>query len=260
MTEYTLWGDNPTPDITNNSDGGAAGVTLATGCLFGSGGAVLAVRFRATTTVNAGETYTIAIFDYVSGALIASKSVSGATITGGAWNRVDFDSPVTVDNTHAYVVAVWQSAGRYVAKLSYFVAHSEGSLSNVYAWGDSENISSVVAGVTAARNGQSKVNSALSLPNNFTGHSYYVAPVWDDNPPSGGDTFPVTLDATAVASATSLSVHAVRRVTLNPVSVVSGTSLRFTGSAYVRRGGSSVPVPGLAGAVRRDGVAYAFGS
>jgi len=79
---------------------------------------------------------------------------------------------------------------------------------------------------------------------------------------AGGTTFPVTLAATAVASGTSLSVHAVRRVTLNPVNVVSGTSLVPTGSAvaYVRRGGSTTLAAGLAGAVKRGGVTYTFGS
>lgn len=184
MAEHSLWEDNPTPGITNASDGGAAGVVICTGCLFASGGEVVGVRFRATDTVNSSETYTIAIWDLVSTTLLASRSVSGSTITGGTWNRVDFTTPVAVDSTHGYVVGYWQSAGRYVATVNYFNSHNEGSLASVYAWGDHENISSVVSGVTDARNGQSRVNSALAFPNNFTSAAYFVTPVWEDSPAS----------------------------------------------------------------------------
>lgn len=300
MTEYTLWAGNPAPtDITDASDGGASGVTIGTGCLFGAGGGVVAVRFRATTTVSGSETYTVGIFDYVSQALLASKSVSGSTITGGAWNRVDFDSALSVDDEHAYVAVVWNSGGRYVANLTYFASTDEGVLGEVYAWQDHQDISSLVSGVTDARNGQSRVNAAISIPNNFNGHSFLVAPVWDDTagstptdyPVSGeipvsstaalaitadrpaSGTIPVASTASlavtadrpvsgtiAVSSAASLAITATRGVS-GTIPIVSGGSLVLTGSAavWVKRGGVAVLVTGLSGAVKRGGVVTPFG-
>ncbi len=184
MAEFYLFNTDPVPGITDASDGGASGVTTATGCLFAAGGEVVGVRFRATTTVGGSETYTIAMWDLVSQTLLGSKSVLGSSITAGAYNRVDFDTPIAVDNSHGYVVGVWQSAGRYVATVNFFNSHNEGSLSNVYAWGDHENISSIVSGVTDARNGQSRVNSALAFPNNFTAAGYFVSPIWESEPSS----------------------------------------------------------------------------
>lgn len=300
MTEYTLWAGNPAPaDINDASDGGAAGVTVGTGCLFGPDGSVVAIRFRATTTVGGSETYTIGLFDYVSQSLLGSKSVTGSSLTAGAWNRVDFDSPIAVDDEHAYVAVVWNSGGRYVASLTYFASTDEGVLGEVYAWQDHQDISALVTGVTDARNGQSRVNAALSIPNNFLSHSFLVAPVWDDSisggptdyPVSGtipivstaalaitadrpvSGTIPVTSTAAlaitadhpasgtiAVTSGASLAITANRPVS-GTIPIVSGASLVLVGSAavYVKRGGVAVLVTTLTGAVKRDGSIIPFG-
>src|SRR5690349_7038065 len=111
MTEYTLFPTDPTTvDLPNNSDGVAAGVLLSVSCLFGaSGGAITAIRFLATTTVSG--TYTVGVFDYESQELLYSQDLASAP-TAGAWHREDLDTPLSVDDTHTYVVFVWNSAGR----------------------------------------------------------------------------------------------------------------------------------------------------
>ncbi len=181
----SLWPDSQAPAVTNQSDGGAAGITTGTLLLFGNAfGKVLGVRFRATTTVVGSETYTVGLWQNSTpdvGVLLASKSVLGSTIVAGAWNSVSFNAPVSVDNTHAYVVGVWNSAGRYVATSAYFVGHSEGSLSAIYAPSNGENINAIVgSGFASSRQALFRPNQAFDVPTTTNGASYFVDVLWDD--------------------------------------------------------------------------------
>lgn len=194
MAEHTLWDGSEVPATLNANDGGSPGVVVGTGCLFGAGGEVVGVQFRATTTVGAAETYTVAIWrgdTPATGTLLASKSVTGAEINDSAWNRVDFDTPVAVDDEHAYFVGVWNSGGRYVFTQAYFNGTARGNLSTVYAWATGADISGVAgAGWEAVTNGRSLINTALAFPtSSFDGSCFFVGPVWEDSPtpPASGD-------------------------------------------------------------------------
>lgn len=106
-----------TPTSVDNSDG-APGISVGTTVRFTADGTVTAVRFYATSTV--GGTYVGALYQVTAaddpspaGTLLASKTL-GATPTGGTWNTITFDSPVSVTTGVLYRAVLFSGAGRYV--------------------------------------------------------------------------------------------------------------------------------------------------
>lgn len=189
MTLHTLWPDSQTAVVPNASDGGAAGITTGTVLIFGAEGTVPSIHFLAPVTVGPGETWTVGLWvmiDNTSGTLLDSRSVLGATLTGGAWNTVDLNAPISVDHQHAYVASAWSSAGRYVATNGYF-STSHGDPGMVYGPADGENIGTIVPWPSPiVSNGRFLDNAPAGFPNFSAGStSYFVDAVWDDGAPSG---------------------------------------------------------------------------
>jgi len=187
MALHTLWDDSQTAAFPNESDGGASGVTYSTGFIVGSdAGTVLGVRFLATSTIGAGETYTAGLWrltDNTTGNVeLATKTVSSAAVSAGSWNSILFDAPVAIDSSHAYKAGIWQSAGRYVFTALYFASVGLGDRATLYAWASLHGAGETVPGVAGTVvNSTWHLNAAFSYPaDNLTGAALFVSPVWDD--------------------------------------------------------------------------------
>lgn len=119
-----------TPSTTDASDG-TPGIITAVTLMFALDGQITHVRFYATATVSG--TYTAKVYQVTgadtggagTGTELASKAVSSG-ITGGTWNNIALDTPVSVDTTHAYRCGVHSSAGRYVATNNVFTSGGGG--------------------------------------------------------------------------------------------------------------------------------------
>lgn len=112
-----------TPTLPDQSDG-APGITTATTIVFAVDGTVPAVRFFATTTVSGtytGLLWEVTNNDAGTGALLDSKT-AGAAPTGGTWNTIVFDTPVSVTAGVPYRVGLFSGAGRYVATSGFFAS------------------------------------------------------------------------------------------------------------------------------------------
>lgn len=170
-----------TPSGGNGSDGGAAGITTATGMSFAINGFVNAVRFFATTTVGAGETYTAELWQATApttGTRLGVATAGSASIVAGTWNVINFGSPIAVTLNTPYYTSINNdhNQGRYVATAGFF---SAGGLTNgnITAWQDGTD----PFGLGTMRNGTFKDNSA---PNNFPNLTsgaacYFVDVVFD---------------------------------------------------------------------------------
>lgn len=168
---------NQTPTLTDASDG-TPGITVATTVKFAVAGQVSAARFFATTTVSG--VYTVGLWridssDPGGGTLLASKTM-GVAPTGGAWNVVTFDAPVSVLTTEVYRIGVFSGAGRYVATTNYapFVAGG-GGLTNGNITAPANNANPV--GAITVSQGVFRIDSVFEYPNTSGNGSNYFADV-----------------------------------------------------------------------------------
>jgi hypothetical protein len=114
-----------TPALPENTDG-APGITTATTLRFATAGSISAVRFFASTSV--GGTYVGLVWRVTSsdagsagsGTLLASKTL-GTTPTGGTWNNITLDTPVSVVTNTLYRIGLFNTS-RYVASTNFFAA------------------------------------------------------------------------------------------------------------------------------------------
>jgi hypothetical protein len=177
------------PASTDNSDG-APGITFAVTLRFAQAGTVTAVRFYSTTTVSG--TYTGAAWQVTAsdagfggnGTLLASK-VKPTAPTGGAWNTITFDTPVSVVPGVLYRFAVHSSAGRYVATLNFFT----GALTNGDITAPADHSDPVALG--ELWQGTFTINAALDYPRQTGSSANYFVDV--DYAPTSSTT-PFTKD------------------------------------------------------------------
>ena len=111
-----------TPTVTDASEPG--GITTASTVLFGVVGQVSGIRFYASATVSG--TYTGALYQVTAsdpggtGTLLASKV--GGTPTGGTWNTITFDTPVSVSTGIPYRAELFSGDGHYVATVGFWAS------------------------------------------------------------------------------------------------------------------------------------------
>ena len=163
-----------TPTVTDASDG-SPGITTATTVRFAQEGTVTGIRFYATTTV--GGTYTGLLYqvdaaDDVSpaGTLLASKTL-GSAPTGGTWNTITFDTPVSVTTNTLYRTCLFSGAGRYVATTSFFTSDVVNGDITADANGDDP------VGLGSLRQGTFLINAAPGYPSGAASATSYFADV-----------------------------------------------------------------------------------
>jgi hypothetical protein len=161
-----------TPVVTDANDGSPS-ITTATTVRFAQEGTVTGIRFYATTTVSGTYTallYQVDAADDVSpaGTLLASKAL-GSAPTGGTWNTITFDAPVSVTTGVLYRACIFSSAGRYVATTLFFaLAVTNGDIT-ADANGDNP------VGLGTLRQGTFLINAAAGYPSGAgNGTSYFV--------------------------------------------------------------------------------------
>lgn len=166
-----------TPTITDASDG-TPGITTGTTMVFAEDGTVTGVRFYATSTVSGTYTaglWTVDSSDAGTGTLLASKTMGGAP-TGGAWNSVTFDTPVSVTTGVAYRVGIFSGAGRYVATVAFAAfAGGSGGLTNGDVFGPPNNDNPV--GAIVIKQGVFLIDAAFGYPTGGSGGTCYFVDV-----------------------------------------------------------------------------------
>lgn len=161
-----------TPAVTDASDG-APGITTATTVRFAQSGTITGVRFYATTTVSGtyiGQLYQVTGPDAggtPSGTLLATKT-AGATPTGGTWNTITFDTPVSVATATLYRACLFSGAGRYVATNGFFDSFLTSGDITADVNGDNP------VGLGVLRNGSFAINASAAYPSSGGGASYFV--------------------------------------------------------------------------------------
>jgi uncharacterized protein DUF4082 len=176
MPTFTSLFTTQTPTGTDNSDG-SPGITMGTTFYTDVDGFVYGGRFYATATVSGN--YTAALWlitgtggdpDPSGGTLIASKTVTSAGITAGAWNNITFDSPVAITANTAYRIGIFSDAGRYVNTPNFFTTSGVVN-GNLHALEDS---ATYFGGIGVIRQGTFTVNAALAYPtSSFNANSYF---------------------------------------------------------------------------------------
>lgn len=242
-----------TPALPDNSDG-TPGITTATTIVFAEDGTVSGVRFYATSTV--GGTYTGALWEVTdndagTGTLLASKT-AGVTPTGGTWNTITFDTPVSVTAGTPYRTGLFSGAGRYVATSGFFSS----GLTN----GDiSAPAHNGAAGPYTVFQGTFIINAALTYPTSTAGSASYFVDVeytaitGDTSASPNGIEVPVALGAPAGSFAATTAQPAGIDV---PVALGAPTSAFAATTA--QPAGIEVPVslgaPAVYHYVRPDGI------
>lgn len=177
------------PDVFEGSPL-TVGITVTFGVVGTVPGAVLTVP----ATVGAG-TYEATFWRVVTddstgtgtGTLLANAMFTG--LTPGAKVPVLFSSPVAVDTTHAYVVAVRTSVGRYAATGGLFAS----PIVNLDITGVQD--ASAAVGFTKLSNGRF-INNLTGYPNQtFGSNGYFIDVLFD--PAGGAQNLQVNLTATA---------------------------------------------------------------
>jgi hypothetical protein len=160
-----------TPAIADASDG-TPGITTATTVRFAQAGTVTGIRFYATTTVSGtytGLLYQVDAADITpAGTLLASKTLASAP-TGGTWNTVTFDTPVSVATATLYRACIFSGAGRYVATTSFFTS----DLINGDITADANGDDPILLG--SLRQGAFAINASATYPSSAgNGTCYFV--------------------------------------------------------------------------------------
>lgn len=158
------------PDVNE-----AINVTVGITLVFDTAGTVTGAWFYAPATLGAG-TYEAAFWvmtradgttDIGLGTLLANAAFS--SITPGAWNFVAFSSGVAVDSSHAYVMGLRTSEGRYTATGAFFAS----ALVNGHITGVQDGSNPV--GLGQLYDGRFVSSSITAFPNlTFNHNAYFV--------------------------------------------------------------------------------------
>jgi hypothetical protein len=193
-----------TPAIADASDG-TPGITTGTTMVFAEDGTVTGVRFYATSTVSGTYTaglWTVDSSDAGTGTLLASKTMGGAP-TGGTWNTVTFDTPVSVTTGVAYRVGIFSGAGRYVATVAFAeFAGGSGGLTNGDIFAPPNNDNPV--GAIVIKQGVFLIDAAFGYPTGGSGGTCYFV----DVEYTAGASTPVAVDDSGAAVSSLLAAAA----------------------------------------------------
>lgn len=197
-----------TPSTTDNQDGGAAGITVATGMKFAVEGRITAVKFFATDTFTG--TWTVEVWQAITGDNVgASNSRLAVKVASGVaagWNTVVLDTPVDVTTGVFYRPSVNNSQGRYVHLGSVF---SAADLVNGDITGPKDGTDPV--GIGTMRNGSFALNSP---PNTYPAGNggaalYFVDVVFETD-----ETITADLAGTLPALTGSLTANEILRASV----------------------------------------------
>jgi hypothetical protein len=192
--------------LTDLSDG-TPSIVVATSIYFTAAGQINGVRWYCTATT--GGTWTGCVWRITqndagsagTGTLLASKAYPG-TPTGGAWNTVTLDTPVTIiPNTAIYRIGMHNSQGRYVAYTNFpaFATTGAGITNgNIVASWDADN----PVGIGGIANGNYAIGATstdIPYPAVSFNHSCYFVDV-DFAGDSTAPSVPTGLQTTAVGS------------------------------------------------------------
>lgn len=185
------------PDVNE-----AAPVTVGNTLTFSTNGQVSGARVYAPATVGAG-TYEAALWRVTAGdpggtGTLIANAAFGA-LTPGAWNNVSW-TPVAVDTTHAYVISLRTSQGRYTATGGLFAT----ALVNSPITGIQDGSSA--GGFGALFNGRFTSGLVNYPTSTFGSNGYFVDVLFD---PSGGEQL-LAASLTATGSMTAALVDDAR--------------------------------------------------
>lgn len=124
---YKLW-PSTNPNQARQNDG----IAIEVGNKFkaSQNGFVKGVRFYNGTGSYTLGTYKGKLWNFQTGALLASVTYSG--VSAGNWIEANFSSPVYITANTTYLVTVYSSAGNYVATDNYFsTAYTNGPLTAI---------------------------------------------------------------------------------------------------------------------------------
>jgi hypothetical protein len=209
-----------TPSGANNSDGGASGITTATGIRFSVSGTVTAIRFYATSTVSGnyvGELWEVQAADSApAGTRVGvTSTVASGSITAGTWNTIALTVPVSVVTGKVYRASINNSAGRYVTTLTFFTA----DLVSGHLTADANGDDPVLLG--ALRQGVFRANSASNNYPSTSGNGtcYFVDLLFDAVGVSS--TTPTPIVVTTQPKRTAATVLTLRSPSLQDLSTPS---------------------------------------
>jgi hypothetical protein len=212
------------PDVNEGSP-----VTVGDTLLFAAAGQVSGARLYAPATLGAG-TYTATFWVVTTddstgtgtGTLLAS-AVFGV-LTPGAWNNVSFASPVSVDTTHAYVIALRSTEGRYAATGGLFgSAIVNGSITGI-------KDASAFGSFTKLSNGRFTGGVASYPENTFGSNGYFIDVLYD--PTSVEVNLSASLVATGSMSATMVAQRSMSAdlAAAGALSATLGAEARLSGA------------------------------
>lgn len=243
-----------TPSVTDASDG-TPGITTGTTVVFAVDGTVTGIRFYATTTT--GGTYTGALWTVDSsdpgGGTLQRQATLGTAPTGGTWNTVTLDPPVTVTAGLPYRASLFNSDGRYVATVGFF---SSAGLTNGSISAPQHN--TAVGAITVSQ-GTFRINAAAGYPNTSgNGTCYFVDVEFTASTGETGSgtlTLPaLTASGTGTASASGAGTLTLPALTASGAGTASATgtaaltlpALTASGAGISRASGSgSLTLPAL---------------
>lgn len=170
-----------TPSLPDVFEGSplTVGITL----IFNAAGTVSGSRFYVPATVGAG-TYTATFWQVTSddssgtgtGTLLAFAQF--ASLTPGTWASVAFTSGVAVDTTHAYVIALRSTEGRYAATGGLFTsALVNGSITGIQD-------GTTQRGFTKLVNGRFTGGIASYPESTFQSNGYFIDVLFDPSSPT----------------------------------------------------------------------------
>lgn len=183
-----------TPSLPNVNEG--VPVSVGNTLTFSVAGSVSGARVYGPATVGAG-TYEAALWQVTlddsggagTGTGILLRTGTFGALTPGAWNTLSW-APVAIDTTHAYVISLRTSEGRYAATSGLFLT----SIVNSPITGPADGATFPAGGLGALFNGRF-TSGLVNYPNNTFGHNgYFIDVVFD---PSGTD---VLMDAVLTGS------------------------------------------------------------
>nr|CEL12738.1 hypothetical protein [Kibdelosporangium sp. MJ126-NF4]CTQ93498.1 hypothetical protein [Kibdelosporangium sp. MJ126-NF4] len=193
----TIWDDFATPAEAAANDSSA--VELGTKVRFDSRGTVHGIRFYkgpGNTGTHTGSLWTS------NGTRMATGTFTGES--GGGWQTLTFNSPVTVQSGTTYVVSYYAPNGRYSVTGGYFNG----------AGGDYGSMHALPSGVDGS-NGVYRYGAGGGFPTSSYGNTnYWVDVLWQAG--ANGDSTPPSVTSTNPPNAgTGVSLTAPVTVTLN---------------------------------------------
>lgn len=165
-----------TPALPDVSEGSpvTVGITLT----FSVAGTVSGARFYAPATISGtfeAAFWRVTTDDTGTGAGTLLANATFGSITPGAWNTVAFSSAVAVDTTHAYVIGLRTSLGRYTATGGLFSS----AIVNSPITGPQDGAAFPAGGFTKLNNGRFTSGLTNYPTSTFGSNGYFIDVLFD---------------------------------------------------------------------------------